>query len=137
MTEQGLVVKVKENTATVRVDKKDECSKCGMCLFPNNASHVDFEVENTLGVMEGDSVIIQTKKEGKLLGTLLAFLVPLILVCVGLLVGLLVLKNELIALAVSVALVIVWYVILALIDKKLKKSMGYKPTMVQKINTEK
>ena len=137
MQEQGLVVKIEGNTATVRVDKKDECSKCGMCLFPKNASHIDFEAQNDLGVAEGDTVIIQTQKEGKLLGVLLAFLVPLILVGAGVLLGLLVFGNELVALGISVALVIVWYVVLSFIDKKLKKSMGFKPTIIQKINIEK
>ena len=137
MQEQGVVVKVEGNQATVRVDKKDECSKCGMCLFPQNASHIDFQAQNDLGVVEGDTVIIQTQKEGKMLGVLLAFLVPLILVCVGVLIGLLVLKNELLALAISVALVVVWYVVLSFIDKKLKKSMGFKPTIIQKLNIEK
>ena len=137
MQEQGLVVKIEGNTATVRVDKKDECSKCGMCLFPKNASHIDFEAQNDLGVAEGDTVIIQTQKEGKLLGVLLAFLVPLILVGAGVLLGLLVFGNELVALGISVVLVIVWYVVLSFIDKKLKKSMGFKPTIIQKINIEK
>ena len=137
MQEQGLVVKIEGNTATVRVDKKDECSKCGMCLFPKNASHIDFEAQNDLGVAEGDTVIIQTQKEGKLLGVLLAFLVPLILVGAGVLLGLLVFGNELVALGISVALVIAWYVVLSFIDKKLKKSMGFKPTIIQKINIEK
>ena len=137
MQEQGLVVKIEGNTATVRVDKKDECGKCGMCLFPKNASHIDFEAQNDLGVAEGDTVIIQTQKEGKLLGVLLAFLVPLILVGAGVLLGLLVFGNELVALGISVVLVIVWYVVLSFIDKKLKKSMGFKPTIIQKINIEK
>ena len=137
MQEQGLVVKIEGNTATVRVDKKDECSKCGMCLFPKNASHIDFEAQNDLGVVKGDTVIIQTQKEGKLLGVLLAFLVPLILVGAGVLLGLLVFGNELVALGISVVLVIVWYVVLSFIDKKLKKSMGFKPTIIQKINIEK
>ena len=41
MVEQGVVTAVKGNRATVRVDKKDECSKCGMCLFPKGASSID------------------------------------------------------------------------------------------------
>ena len=137
MREQGKVVKVAEKTATVRVDKKDECSKCGMCLFPKNASHIDFEVQNDLGVLEGDNVLIGTKKEGKLLGALLVFLVPLILIGAGLLIGLLAIKNELWALGISLGLVVVWFCVLALIDKKLKKSMGFKPVLLEKINMEK
>ena len=137
MQEQGKVVKANEKTATVRVDKKDECSKCGMCLFPKNASHIDFEVENSLGVLEGDTVLIETKKEGKLLGVLLVFLVPLILIGAGLVIGLVAIKNELWALGISLALVVVWFCVLALIDKKLKKSIGFKPTIIEKLSLEK
>ena len=38
MREKGVVTAVNGNFATVRVDKKSECDKCGLCLFPKGAS---------------------------------------------------------------------------------------------------
>ena len=74
MQEQGKVVSVNGKIATVEVDKKDECSKCGMCLFPQNAKSVSFEVKNTLCAKVGDIVTFNTQKQGNLLGAILVFL---------------------------------------------------------------
>ncbi len=134
MRELGVVVKTQNNKATVKVDKKDECSKCGMCLFPKGASSVDFEADNALSAAQGDTVIIETVKEGKLLGATLAFLVPLILVGLSLLLNYLVIFNELITLGIAFGLIAVWYVILAFIDKKLKKTVNFSAKIVEIVN---
>ncbi len=131
MRELGEVTKVKNGVATVKVDKKDECSKCGMCLFPKGASSVDFEAENSLQASVGDTVIIETQKEGKLLGATLAFLVPLILIGVSIMLNYLVIFNELITLGIAVGLIVIWYVALAFIDKKIKKTVGFSAKVTQ------
>ncbi len=131
MKEIGVVTKVKNDRATVKVDKKDECSKCGMCLFPKGASSVEFEAINNLSAKQGDTVIIETKKEGKLLGATLAFLVPLLLVGIALVLNYFVIFNELITLGIAVGAIVVWYVILAFIDKKIKKTVGFSAVITQ------
>ncbi len=125
MKEIGVITKIKNDKATVKVDKKDECSKCGMCLFPKGASSVDFEAINEISAEVGDTVIIETQKEGKLLGACLAFLVPLLIIGLALLLNYLVFYNELITLGVAVLGIALWYVLLAVIDKKIKNSVGF------------
>ena len=56
MIESGKIVKTSGDRAVVRIDKKDECSKCGMCLFPKNANHLDIDAVNSIGAKEGDIV---------------------------------------------------------------------------------
>ena len=73
MKEEGQVKSVKKNFAVVSVSKKDECSKCGMCLFQNGADSVDFNAENSLDAKVGDKVIIQTAETTKFLGIMLVF----------------------------------------------------------------
>lgn len=131
MTEQGLVTAVSEKHATVKVDKKDECSKCGMCLFPKNANSVDFYAENTVGAKEGDSVIIDVSGGGKLLGAILVFLIPLILIGVSALINYFFINVEIWILILSVIFIVLWYTILAVIDKKLKKTKVFCSKIVQ------
>lgn len=119
MVEQGVVKSVKKGVAVVTVDKKIECSKCGMCAFPKNANKIDIIATNDLGAKQGDCVEIENSGEGKLTGALLAFLVPLILIGVAGLIGMLILKSELWTLGLSVVFIALWYVFLGLIDKKL------------------
>lgn len=125
MIETGSVIKLKDKIATVKVDKKDECSKCGMCLFPKNASHVEFETLNQVGAKEGDTVIIESKKDFKLLGAVLTFLIPLLLIGVSALITYFFIGIEIWLLILSVILIILWYTVLVVIDKKLKTKIGY------------
>ena len=125
MIETGSVIKTRENLATVKVDKKDECSKCGMCLFPKNASHVEFEALNGVGANEGDTVVIESKKDYKLLGAILAFLVPLLLIGISAIITYFFIGIEIWLLILSVILIVLWYTVLVVIDKRLKLKTGY------------
>lgn len=135
MRETGLVVKTENGRAVVKVDKKDECSKCGMCLFPKNANSIEFSANNSVGAKEGDAVIIETKENGKLLGAILAFFVPLLLIVAAAVFSLVVIKREIYTLIIGVAAVVIWYAILPLIDKRLKKSDKFSPDVISVVKT--
>ena len=137
MRECGLVTESKGNRATVKVDKRDECSKCGLCMFPKNSSFTLFHATNDLGAKKGDRVVIETQKDTKFLGAVLAFLVPLLLIGVAVLINYLLINNELSILINSVVLVALWYVALAFIDKRLQKTYYFCPHVVEILPPEK
>ncbi len=130
MREQGIVTAVEKKVASVRIDKKSECEKCGMCLFPQGATNTELKVQNNLNAQVGDKVTIETVKDAKFLGALLVFLIPLVLIAIAVVLGVVVLQNELYVLLISVVLIAIWFSILAVIDKKLKKSKGFIPIIV-------
>ncbi len=136
MREIGIVTEVDGKNAIVRVDKKDECSKCGMCLFPKNANHIDFPAENALCAKVNDLVEIETTKDAKLLGAILVFLVPLILIGISALITYLFSISEICTLIFSVIFIILWYTILAIIDKRLKNKTGFCPRIVSILKTD-
>jgi positive regulator of sigma E activity len=124
MEEIGIVTQVESDKATVKVSKKPECSKCGLCGMKKNATSIEFVAKtNEFEVNLGDSVLINIEKDFKGTGYILAFLVPLILIGVGLFIGYL-LKSELYSLLIAVGLVLIWVPILAVIDKKLSLISG-------------
>ncbi len=125
MKEIAKVKKVSGEIATVYMEKKTECSKCGMCIFPKNAKGVDIVARNSLNAKEGDNVIIDIKESGKLLGFFLVFIVPLLLILLELFFGQHLYKNQLISLGVDILAIVIWYSILPFIDKKLKTSNKY------------
>ena len=131
MKEAGLLVKTDNNKATVKVDKKDECSKCGMCLFHKNASSVEFTVVNDVGAKEGDTVLIEMNSNSKLLGAVLAFFVPLLLIFISAIVTFAVIGEEIYMLVLSVGLVVIWYLILPIIDKRLKTWDKFCPKVIK------
>lgn len=133
MTEQGKVVETKGNFAFVEINKKTECDKCGMCAFPKNASTIKLRAENEISAKVGDTVILEREEKGKLLGTLLVFLVPLILIAISAIIGYLLIESEIWILILSVISIVLWYTILAIIDKKISKLNGFKSKIVQVI----
>ncbi len=135
MQECAIVKKVAGQTATLVIDKKDECSKCGMCLFPKGANAIEFEAVNRVNAKEGDTVLIDRQEKGKLTAILLVFLVPLLLILLSSVIALTVIRNELWALWLSLISLAVWFILLAFLDKRLKRTKGFTTTIVKIIET--
>ena len=102
MIEIAKVTEANEKRVTVRVDKKDECSKCGMCLFPKNADSIELRAENSFGAKVGDTAIIETAEDTKLLGAVLVFLIPLLLIGFSAIITYIFIKKEIWTLILSV-----------------------------------
>ncbi len=134
MTEAAIVVKTEGDYAIVSVDKKDECAKCGMCVFPKNASKIELRAKNDLNVAVGDEVVIEREEGGKLTAACLAFLVPLLLIGLASLITYLWIDKEIFILVLSVAFIAIWYAVLAVLDKKFVflKTFAAKITAVSK-----
>lgn len=136
MREIGKIVQTENGYATVSIDKKEECSKCGMCAFPKNANTIEFKAINQANAQVGDTVIIDRKSDGKLSGITLAFLVPLLLVGISILISYLMELKEIWILAFSAGLIAIWYAVLSLIDKKLSKSDKFLVKIIEITNKE-
>lgn len=136
MREVGLITKIEGDTATIKVDKKDECSKCGMCLFPKNASLIEINAKNSIGAAVGDTVEFERKKDGKFLGSILVFLIPLLLIGLSALITYLFIKIDIWMLILSVIFIVLWYTILAFIDKKLKISLDDASVIISVVKKE-
>lgn len=117
MQEFAKVESTKNQVATLILDKKDECSKCGMCLFPKGAQAIKIEAQNQIGAKEGDTVLIERTEAGELTAFTLVFLVPLLLILLSSLIALEVLHKELWSLWLSLISCTLWFVVLSVIDK--------------------
>ena len=122
MREIGVVTEIKGKTAVVSVDKKDECSRCGLCLFKEGTDKAEFFVKSEAGVSVGDTVEIERSEKGKFTGAVLAFLVPLLFIGLAVAINYLFIKSEIWILILSVLFIALWYVILAFLDKWFKES---------------
>ena len=136
MKEVGLVVGIEGDYAVIKVDKKDECSKCGMCLFPKNADSIEIMAENSFGANVDDQAVIERTEDVKLLGAVLTFLIPLILIGISAIITYFFIHKEIWMLILSVIFIILWYTILAVIDKKLKNSQKFCAKVVAVIKKE-
>ena len=134
MKEVGIITKLNGEYVYVKVDKKDECSKCGMCAFPKNANSIEIFARNNVNAKKDEQVIVEIKDKGKMLGFLLVFIVPLLLLGGAILLNFLVVHNELLTMGIGIVLIALWYFVLSFIDKYLKKSNKYGAEVVAIIN---
>lgn len=130
MEEIAKVVRTDGEYAIIKVDKKSECDKCGMCLFPKNANAVEMRAKNPVRAKEGDEVIFSTEGKSKALAIVLVFLVPLLLIGLSAIIAYLVIKSEIWMLILTILLLFVWFVVLSLIDKKIKNLNGFAPVII-------
>ena len=131
MIETGIVEKTNGKYATVKVNKKDECSKCGLCLFPKNADSITFRSLNSVNAKAGDKVTIKTSEKAKISGVFLAFGIPLILIILAIGIGYLLQQSELIILLSCIIPVVLWFLVLAFIDNKLKKLKTFSTEIIE------
>ena len=136
MREVGKVVKTDNGYATVSIDKKEECGKCGLCAFPKNANTIEFRATNKINAKANDVVLIERKTDGKLSGIFLAFLVPLLLVGISILISYLMELKEILILVLSAGLIAIWYFILSVIDKKLSNKDKFLANIIEIIKTK-
>ena len=131
MLESGEVVKVEKNAATVRVSRKDECSKCGMCGMKADMNHIEFKAENRVQAEVGDTVLVDTEQKMKLLSVFLIFLVPILLIAAAIGVCYALKLEELWILIICVGALVCWFALLAVIDKAVSKISGFAPTIIR------
>lgn len=130
MTEQGKVIKTEKNEAIVRVQRKSACASCGMCAMKPKDSHIDVRVENALGVKEGDLVQIKMESGSVAKISLLVYILPLALAVAGMLIGIFCRLPEWASLTLFAGFLIVGFLAVFLLDKKIAKSKKLQPVLL-------
>ncbi len=134
MIEIGTVKKIDGDEYIVTVNRRPECSKCGLCGMKDNVTKIDFRAIKTSKeqmVDVGDTVRIENGTDIRLMSYFLVFFVPLLLVALGILLGYAI-KIEWLGVIISIGLVAIYYAVLSIFDKKIKngKKSVYKITEV-------
>lgn len=137
MKETGIVTFKGDKTLTVKVIRRAECSKCGLCGMKENATDIDFVA--TYGnfrkdsIEQGDVVTVESKKDIRFTSYLLLFIVPIILIGASIAIGY-IFFSELWSVVISLASVAIWYFFVWCIDKAFNfaKKAGYVVTSVIK-----
>lgn len=134
MTERGVVTEIRGNTAVVSVEKREQCKACGMCLFKDNGK-AQFYADNTVGAKVGDTVLIENRESGKLLGAILVFLIPLVILGAAVLAVRLFAIDDLFIPIIGIGAIAVYYAFLAFMDKKFRKIKAFTSTVAKIVNS--
>ena len=131
MTELGVVLKVKDNFAQVRVGRNSACASCGKCGMTQKQKHVDFYASNEIGVAVGDTVELDIPEGNSAKLALFAYFVPLLPALVLLFLALGLQWSEWIAVLLFFVGLALGFTVLSVIDKARKHKWMATPTIVK------
>lgn len=117
MTEQGVVLSVKDKFAKVRVGRNSACASCGKCGMTEKQKHVDFYASNDVGAVVGDTVSIEIPETNSAKLALVAYCLPLIPALVLLFVAIGLKWADWLAAILFFAGLAVGFAVVALVDK--------------------
>ena len=125
----GFVTRVEGKNIQVQIIQMSACSSChakGACSAADmDEKFVDVEsADDSLRI--GDQVNIVGESSTGLLAVLLAFVIPFMLILTSLFVLRDIVPNEAVSGTVSLALLIPYYIILSLFNKKLKRKLQFR-----------
>ena len=125
----GFVTRVDGKNIQVQIIQMSACSSChakGACSAADmDEKFVDVEsTDDTLRI--GDQVNIVGESSTGLLAVLLAFVIPFMLILTSLFFLRNIVPNEAVSGTVSLALLIPYYIILSLFNKKLKRKLQFR-----------
>ena len=131
MTEQGVVLKVKNEFAQVRVGRNSACASCGKCGMTEKQKHVDFYAANEIGVEVGDTVELDIPEGNSAKIALFAYFVPLAPALALLFLALGLGLAEWIAILLFFAGLAAGFAVLAFIDKARKHKWMATPVITK------
>ena len=82
--EEGLVVKVQDGLASIKVGRHADCSACGACP---SSHHVMVEAVNRIGAKPGQRVRFAMQESQVLTGAFVVFVLPLLAAALGAVLG--------------------------------------------------
>jgi len=82
MTEQGIVIAINKDVATIQMVRGEKCHNCKICdaLGPNYRT---LEAVNKPGANIGDQVEVEIKPANVLLNTFIIFIFPILMMIIG------------------------------------------------------
>ena len=106
------------------------CDSCHMCAVTKDGMKVKIVIENTLNAAVGDVVTVSMGERFVLTAALIVYIIPLVLVGIGVGVGSLL--TELAQVLLAVGGLVVGFVIAFLLDRfVIRKKKGFAPRMTE------
>ncbi|MCH5159732.1 MAG: SoxR reducing system RseC family protein [Clostridiales bacterium] len=134
MTELGVVLKVKDNFAQVRVGRNSACASCGKCGMTEKQKHVDFFASNEIGAADGDTVELDIPEGNSAKFALIAYFIPLAPALALLFLALGLKWAEWLAILLFFAGLALGFAVLAIIDKARKHKWMETPVITRIIH---
>ncbi len=134
MTEQGVVLSVKNEFAMVRVGRNSACASCGKCGMTEKQKHVDFYARNSINAQIGDSVMLEIPETNSARLALVGYFIPVIPALCLLLLALGLHWADWLAGVLFLAGLAIGFAVVAIIDKLRRHKWMETPQIIQIIH---
>jgi sigma-E factor negative regulatory protein RseC len=124
----GIVQHIEGNKAQILIVQQSACSAChakSACTMSDQQEKVVEVLLDDHSIREGDEVIVYGSSSIGLQAVLIAFVLPLLLVFLLLFILTFFMKNEAVAGLIALSVLIPYYLILSLFNKKLKSKFEF------------
>lgn len=122
----GEVVAIEGENARLRFERGKMCSRCGACLAIG-AKEMEMSLPNTLDAAVGDNVSVQLQGKQMAGASLIAYGIPLLLLLLGIWLGSS--HSDLAAVLCGLGGCAISFIVLRLIDRRLKRRNALQPKM--------
>ena len=147
MEEQARVIEIGDGRVRIQAQRQSSCghcsanNSCGTSVLSRHIGQrsLDMWVDDPIGVAVGDEVVIQLQEGGLLQGSLLIYLIPLLLMIVFALLGEslstgLGLTSEGLVIAMSMLGLAVAFAWLRSQNKKMQHDRRYRPVIIRRLS---
>jgi len=139
LRERGVIVHVESGAARVALiaERAASCGSCTSCGGTCRLAQTFIEVSAPPGLRPGDEVTVEIPGPGVAAVAVLLLLVPVVLFVVGILASSALQARGLLpggdgaAVLVAIALTAAWYAVVAAYDRRLRRSSGRRPRLVE------
>lgn len=124
----GIITAIENGNIKVQIIQVSACSSChakGACSASDMEEKTIDIVSNDKSLKTGDMVMISGKSSMGFLAVFLAFVIPFILILVMLFVTRNFIANEAVSGTISLSVLVPYYIILSLFNKKLKDKFQF------------
>ncbi len=135
MRQTGRVTKVSGDIAEISVIRESACGdNCASCSAKCTLKDASVSAKAVPGLQKGDTVIIEMAASKIIFAAFLAYITPIFALLLGFLISSSAGLGEEASAGVGIIAMVLWFVAVYIIDKRLKKL--YKHTIVQVIRGE-
>ena len=129
MNNYGIVTKCEKDFAFVKIKRSsmcgDSCESCNLCA----KKEIEIKAINQANAKIGDEVELKMPEEKGFLAALLVYGTPMLLLLAGIIAGAYLNAVKLLS-VIAVAVILVWYGILAVLEKNRKYSQNLTPVII-------
>lgn len=130
------MIDTKENKVTIRLAATEACNNCAGCEIIDDQAILK-DIENSLKVKKGDTVLIDNKPKNIIMGAVIVYLLPLIFIVVGYFIGVLIVAGLNIvkdfAILIALIMLVLAFPVVRIIDNRLSRKSTFKPVLAKKL----